>query len=688
MTDPSSAAAPPATDVPRPARWVGLGSRWASGLVIVGASLIVYLNAIPNGFVLDDIGVIAQNQPLLDATLKRGEWLAWFARTYSWGVHDRPGAYRPVTVLSYVANLSVFGLDARSFHAVNVVLHAGVSLLAFVLGRRLLGGRAALLGALLFAVHPLHTEAVTGIVGRAELLAAFFGLAALLCALRAIDAAEPRWIGWGAAGVALLALGLLSKEHVAALPIWLLLAILVEQGRPTRRALGVLTAFAITTVAFLGAWWAVLTAWGGPVRGAVENNPTLAVSAWLRWLTAARVSLRYAWLFLWPARLSADYSYAEIVPSQGLGLGEAAGILLIVALLAVALIRADRLGLVLALVPISFLLVSNFPFPIGTIMGERLTYLPSVGLCLAAGWALTRLGWPERLAPRSPRWRGSDAWAPLAPASSWRRWLAILVCATAVAGLGARTIARNRDWHDQLSILEATRATSPRSVKVMLFLAREQLQRGRAAEAEPLLVEALRLGPQSPMALWLLGYAQMELGRPEEAISSYQRGLELAPDWLEVHHNLALAQIRLGRTPLAMEQYRRASLAVPDAAEPRHNLAILRWSVGDKASAEEALRDALRVKPDFLESHLALGGVLLATDRPAEAAPEFSAALRLNPREGRALLGLSLAARRRGDTDEAEEYRKLAAAAGGPQGRGFFQLVPPAPAAQSRTAWH
>jgi tetratricopeptide (TPR) repeat protein len=662
-------------------------SWWAPGFLVVAASLLVYLNAIPNGFVLDDIGVIAQNQPLLDATLKRGEWLAWFARPYSWGVHDRPGSYRPVTILSHVANLRIFGLDARSFHGVNVLLHAGVALLVFALGRRLLGRWAAFLGALLFAVHPLHTEAVTGVVGRAELLAAFFGLAALLCALRAIDVEEPRWITWGAVGVALFALGLLSKEHVATLPVWLLLAILVEQGRPTRRALGVLAAFAVATVAFLGAWWTVLTAWGGPVRGAAENNPTLDVSAWVRWLTAARVGARYALLFLWPARLSADYSYAEIVPSQGLGLGAAAGTLLVVAVLAVALIRADRFGLVLALVPVTFALVSNFPFAIGTIMGERLTYLPSVGACLAAGWALTRFGWPERLAPMSWRSHAGTAWSPPAPATTWRRSVAALVCVAAVVGLGTRTIARNRDWHDQLSILEATRATSPRSVKVMLFLAREKLQRGQATEAEPLLVEALRLGPQSPMALWLLGYAQMELGRPEEAIASYKRGLEGAPDWLELHHNLALAQIRLGRPDLAMEQYRRASLAVPDSAEPRHNLAILLWSAGDKAAAEGALRDALRVKPDFMESHLALGGLLLATDRPREAAPEFSAALRLNPREARALLGLSLAAQRRGDTAEAEEYRRLATAAGGPQGRSFFQLVTPAPSAQSRTAW-
>jgi tetratricopeptide (TPR) repeat protein len=655
--------------------------------VILGASLAVYLNAIPNGFVLDDIGVIARNQALLDATLKREEWLAWFARPYSWGVHDRAGAYRPVTMLSHVASLRVFGLDARAFHAVNVFLHAAVALLVLALGRRLLGRWAAFLGALLFAVHPLHTEAVTGVVGRAELLAALFGLAALLCALRAIDAAEPRWITWGTAGVVLFALGLLSKEHVATLPIWLLLAILVEKGRPARRALLILAAFAAVAVAFLLLWWAVVTAWGGPVRGTVDNNPMLAVAAWSRWLTAARVSLRYAWLFLWPARLSADYSYAEILPSQGLGLAEAGGILMIVAIVGTAIVRGGGLGLALALVPVTFALVSNFPFAIGTIMGERLTYLPSAGACLAAGWALTRLGWPERLAPLSRRPPTGAAWPPLAPAAGWHRSIAILVCAVAVLGLGARTIVRNRDWHDQISILEVTRATSPRSVKVMLFLARERLQRGRAVEAEPLLIEALRFGQPSALALWLLGYTQMELGRPEQAVESYRRGLGLAPDWIELHHNLALAQIRLGRTDLAMEQYRSAGLAVPQAAEPRHNLAILLWSVDDKAAAEAVLRDAIRVEPDFLEGRVALGGVLLATDRPREAVEEFSTALRLNPREARALLGLALAAQRRGDNAEAEQYRRLAAAAGGPQGRGFFELVAPAPSVQSRTAW-
>ena len=160
--------------------WRGGGA--SRSAVIAVAAIVPYLNALPADFTFDDVGVISENvavqiHPAADLL------------TY---VYYPGGLYRPLTMLTYAANASI---DARpwGYHLVNVVLHALVSIAVFFLARRLLDSAvAATVAALLFAVHPIHTEAVTGIVGRAELLAALGVLVSLLAVARALNStAEP-----------------------------------------------------------------------------------------------------------------------------------------------------------------------------------------------------------------------------------------------------------------------------------------------------------------------------------------------------------------------------------------------------------------------------------------------------------------------------------------------------------------
>jgi tetratricopeptide (TPR) repeat protein len=662
-------------------------ARWGLPAIVLGLALVVYLNAIPNGFVFDDVVLISQNREFRESALREREWLAWFGRYYWWGAKNAAvDLYRPVTILSYVANLRAFGLDPKTFHAMNLALHAVVSVLVLALGQRLIGRWAAFLGAALFAVHPLHTEAVSSIVGRAELLAALFGLAALLCALRAARPEESRWISFTVVALVFFALGLLSKEHVATLPVWLALALFAGSGnRLTRRSGLLLVLFFATAIAHVLLWRAVVIAWGGPSPVHELNNPTVAGPAWQRWLTAAAVTFRYAWLFVWPARLSPDYSYAEIVPSRTVGTAEAAGLLLIMAVLltAAGCYRRHRgLALTIAFVPVAFFVVSNFPFPIGTIMGERLTYLPSVGACLAAGWALSRIGWPERLGASSGPDGGADLPAIFAPGLGWRARAALGLCIVAILGYGVRTLVRNPDWRDQVALFESARAVSTRSFKIKVNLARAALEQRRPEVAKSVLEEALRLSPRPDVAAAVylaLGDTYVAMGQPERSIDAYRSAIDSPPKTLPPYFALAQAYMALGRPELALEQYRIAGADFPDAVEPRHNLGSLLWRMGRKAEAEQYLLEALRLKPDYSSSRIALGGLLLATGRPLAAVEQFEAALRLKPNDPRALYGMAQATQRLGRDDAAREYARRAAAAGlqardGDPGR-FFEPV-------------
>ena len=153
-----------------------VGGRATLGaLLVVASAIVVYLNAFGNDFVLDDIALIRDNVRI--RSLANVPHL--FASSY-WGYGGAQALYRPLVLVTYALNYAVHGLSTIGYTAVNVSLHAAVSLLLFELVRRIGGSLfAAVLAGVAFAVHPVHTEAVTGISGRPELLAAFFVLLAM-----------------------------------------------------------------------------------------------------------------------------------------------------------------------------------------------------------------------------------------------------------------------------------------------------------------------------------------------------------------------------------------------------------------------------------------------------------------------------------------------------------------------------
>ena len=203
---------------------------WSGHLTAVAlAAFLTYINTLNNGFVLDDFGLILFNDAVrtFDAAflLTSDYWAGYEGRI--------SGLYRPLTTLSLALEFHLWGERPELFHLTNTLLHAANALLVYSLGRHL--GKAAIgLGAgLLFATHPLHSEAVAYVAGRADLLASLFALAALNCSLRARQTGKTRW---RALAVLALAPGLLCKEQAAIVPGLLLGMdwLLWRQGRLKR----------------------------------------------------------------------------------------------------------------------------------------------------------------------------------------------------------------------------------------------------------------------------------------------------------------------------------------------------------------------------------------------------------------------------------------------------------------------
>ncbi|HKY33571.1 MAG TPA: tetratricopeptide repeat protein, partial [Candidatus Polarisedimenticolia bacterium] len=461
--------------------------RALGALILLAAA--VHAGALLNGFTFDDPHIVVEN-PLV--TEPGGILRIPFAHYWA-GSGGQGNLYRPLTLATYWLNHRAGGTSAWAFHLVNVLLHAAVTGVVYLLARRLAPEPAALAAAILFAVHPVHTEAVANVAGRAELLAALFVLSAWLLRRRA---------GWS---LALFALGLLSKENAIVLPGLLMLEDLPSKGpRASLRS-------ALPHAVAAGVWLAARTLVVG-AGTAAEGDPFLGVPAHERILTAVSVLGREVLLMVAPIRLSADYSFDQIpVAASVLDAGFLAGLAALAACgLAAAAARTlpcVRLGI--AGFFVCLLPVSNLLFGIGVMMAERLLYLPSALACLAAGGVLERLS--RTAGPRRAR-------------------QALLAVSLALAAAGAwRTADRVGDWFDQVTLFEATVKTSPRSALAWVNLGAAYQELGRLEDAERCFREAASIAPARPGPRYNLAVALEKQGRLSEAIEAYREALRLAP---------------------------------------------------------------------------------------------------------------------------------------------------------------
>lgn len=544
-----------ARPVPPSARllpWVCAGS---VALVAWGS----HANTLSHGFVSDDRPYVVDNPAVRGPGSLRHVSPSWWkaART-----EQRIGGfYRPLPILTFRLDRGGAApheaLDPAPFHRTNVLLHALAAVLAWWLARRLArSDTAALVGGLLFAAHPVHSEAVAWVSGRAELLAATSALACLAIAAGLSDAPARRRPWLVAAAALLLVLALSSKEGAVALAPILWLLIRSRSGLRSLAASGILLAFAWGLCAAHVAlvWWVRAGVPAGGL-GSFVDNPLWAEPWAVRAGTALAVLARGAGLLVWPASLSADYSHRSIPiarwilePAPLMGLA-------VFALLAWAAARClrgrDGLSFPLALALLAWLPASNLIVRTGTILGERLLYFPSAGLCLAAGVAGARLSARSRLAHRA---------------------VLAATLALTLAGL-ARTVARNRVWKDEETLLRATLAAHPENVKALRALGSLLGRRGERGEALRLLDRALEVHPGYAQGHADRGACLIEAGRIAEAEAALRKALELHPGQAAVWSNLGVCHVRTGRLEEAVRCFAEAARIDPTLRNARENLA-------------------------------------------------------------------------------------------------------------------
>jgi hypothetical protein len=448
--------------------------RWPVPFALGVLALLAYANAMLNGFVLDDRGII------LDHPLVRDPASAWRAFITPYWPAAIGGGHCPLGILSFALDRTIAGPSAMWYHAVNVAWHGAATLLFWQWGRGFLAPAGALAAAALFAVHPVHVEAVANVVGRLELMAAAFVFAALVAHQRGSRFAPLFY-----------ALALLSKEHAI---VFLPLALLAPRSpRPVPTEDSSLTS-AFRTQARLWLAYALVTlAWLALMLFVVRGHPPVTSAVFRdlstvdRMLTVLSLVPEYLRLLLFPLHLSADYEPGVVQPVHGLSLAVIPGAVVLAAYawITIRAWRADRVAaFALLCIPVALAPVSNVFFASGVALAERTLYLPSAGVCFLGGWAVQRLG-ERRIAAtaalavtllgvagirtwlRTPVWRDARVFAITLledhPESYRGHWVAgrvLLAAGDLAAAQRELTLARRIYGHDEKLNREAASVDS------------------------------------------------------------------------------------------------------------------------------------------------------------------------------------------------------------------------------------
>lgn len=534
------------------------------GLLLAVAAL-AYGNTAVNSFTLDDTLYVSRNPQVTNVSV-RGLFTP-----------DKfTNVFRPVTFATLALNWALGGERPFGYHLLNLLLHAAATLLLYLLLLEIFGPsppwkETAFAAALLFAVHPIHTEAVASIVGRAEVLAAGFLFAGWILHLR--DRQVPALICFS--------LALLSKESaVVFLPLVLAGDYARGEWKPPLRY----APMAGATAAYLGLLWKMQGGRFGQVKIAKLDNPLASLPTHWRILNALRVAWQYAALHVYPAKLSCDYSFNQIPIYLDWRHTLPAALAAVAAIAAWIWAIAKRRGALVVAGGIylgGFAVSANILMPTGTIMGERLAYLPSAGFCLLAALAWSWLKGRQRTA-------------------------AVAVAAVVLMAFAMRTVARNQDWKDNLALFESGVRAAPNSAKLRADLGYEYLLEGRLDLAGPHLEAALKIDPNYPDALGAYGLLQGWLGNYQAAGGMLERALSMSgredPNYDFMAVNLAAVMMQTGYIDGALDLLNREIAESPRYARAWSNRAVIRFQRGDATPARADAQQALRLDPANIQA--------------------------------------------------------------------------------------
>jgi Tfp pilus assembly protein PilF len=525
--------------------------------------------------------------------------------------------WHPLTWLSHMLDVEIFGLNPRGHHLSNLVLHVlNVILLFLVLSSMTGAFKSSAFAAALFAIHPLHVESVAWISERKDVLSTFFWILTMSAYLGYV---RKPGAGRYLSVVACLTLGLLSKPMVVTLPFVLLLldywplGRLAPPGDARTKAEFVrhlqIIAEKLPLFVLAGAS-SVITFMAQSKGGAVSIMDSS--HSGLRWSAAAVSYVRYLVKAVWPSKLAIFY------PSFKVDTWQVAVSAIILSAVTVLVIRK--------IVKYPFLAVGWFWY-LGTLVpvigivrvgaqsiADRYTYIPLIGLFILVTWAFRELGMNRSI-----------------PRAAWILPLTILMA------LGSMSRVQAGYWRDNYTLFTHAVQVTSNNWLAHGNLGLELYNRGEMHESLAHFKESLAINDSNALVHTIYGNALDDLGRSESALYHYRKALSVNPEYASAHFNIGVLLFQQGRLDDAAVSLRSAIRIDPRFAEAYNYLGVIQATLEKKP--EEALpyfENAVRFDQENADAFFNLGLTLENMGRPQEAAEKYRRVLSIDPGHPRA----------------------------------------------------
>jgi len=619
------------------------------------ACVLCYLNSLGCGFVFDDVSAIKDNKDLLPSTpisnLFNNDF--WGIPMYKEQSHK---SYRPLCVLSFRLNYFIHGLDPCGYHLLNVILHLMVTLLFHNVSRNYVNAKTSFFAAMIFAVHPVHTEAVTGVVGRAELLSAIF----FLITLKEYNLCYDRspWHLLLACGSSCLAM--LSKEvGVTVIGLCIVSELFVKQNIHKQflkllnskksmelkmdkgllfRLLLLLMTLALLLIFRIqklqGASLPVFTKF---------DNPASHAEGLSKLLTYSYLPCLNLWILLCPTQLCCDWTMGSIPLLQSISDPRIIAIITftsITILFTLKILLAEekhskQILLSSAWIIIPFLPASNIFFPVGFVIAERVLYIPSMGLCL-----LVSLGYQKIIKQ----------------CKSVNKSFQILFYLFLISQ-SIKTMTRNLDWSDEKSIFLSGLTVNKNNAKLYNNVGHAFESQKNYNEALLFFKEAVNVQPNDIGAHINIGRTLNHLEMFDEAEVAYRSAQKLlpraspgqklitriAPNSLNLFLNLGnLVARNSSRLEEADNLYKQAIAMRADYVQAYINRGDVLLRMNKTEEALNIYKEALKYDNNNADIHYNLAVVALEQQKPEVGMNYLNKALEINPLHPEALLNSAI----------------------------------------------
>jgi len=568
-------------------------NRFLPLILIAVLGVGVYANSLKGEFIRDDNVLIRDNTYIKS-------WpgiLKCFYQDIAAGAGQEWNSYRPLQMAAYMVDYKLWGLNPAGYHLSSVVLHILAALLIYWLIILLYDNkRVAFLAGLFFVIHPIHTEAVTYISGRADSLSAVF---ILLCFIFYIKYPYHKRAVFYPLIILTYAFALFSRENTVIFPALLLLYHYCFRKKLRK---GLFFSLCAVSAGYILLRMTLL--------GGLLSNISYVSTFFQRIPGFFAAFAGYLKLLFVPVPLHTSYGLKLFSFSDP---GVIAGILALVLLLAGAFKFKKHRRIIFF--PVMWFLIWLLPhsnlYPINAYMAEHWLYIPSIGFFVLAGAGLSHALNIKRL-----------------------KGLVLVLIAVLTGFYSYLTIRQNRFWHEPVSFHKWALKYAPDDFKEHLLLGTAYYERGRYQEALSSYDKALGLAPEEAAKIYYnIGLVYRDTNQPDKAVAAFNKSIEIKPQ-IRVWRGLAKVYKDMGKSEQAAGAYKKVIELEPQKADNYYELGALYASLGSYKQAEDLFRQAIAVDAEFAPAYNDLGTIYMILGRYQQAVFAFNKAIALEPQAG------------------------------------------------------